>query len=54
MHSLNHSGSLIPAIIIIVIVIIRTYLEDETLKKELTGYIEYSKKVKYRIIPFIW
>jgi protein-S-isoprenylcysteine O-methyltransferase Ste14 len=45
---------LIPAIITIVIVMMRTYLEDETLKKELTGYIDYSKKVKYRIIPFIW
>ena len=45
---------LIPAIIAIVIVFIRTYLEDETLKQELTGYIEYSKKVKYRIIPLLW
>jgi len=44
----------IPAILTIIVVFIRTYLEDETLKKELTGYIEYSKKVKYRIIPFVW
>ncbi len=35
-------------------VLIRTYLEDSTLKKELPGYIEYSKKVKYRLIPYIW
>ena len=45
---------LVPVFIIIVLVFIRTYLEDNTLKKELTGYIEYSNKVKYRIIPFIW
>ena len=24
------------------------------LEKELDGYIEYKKKVKYRLIPFIW
>ncbi len=28
--------------------------EEEFLKKELKGYSEYIKKVKYRIIPFIW
>ena len=28
--------------------------EEEFLKKELEGYEEYTKKVKYRMIPFIW
>ncbi len=28
--------------------------EEEFLKKELNGYSEYTKKVKYRLIPFIW
>ena len=28
--------------------------EEEVLEKELKGYSEYKKKVKYRIIPFIW
>ena len=28
--------------------------EEEFLKKELAGYSEYMKKVKYRLIPFIW
>ena len=28
--------------------------EEEFLEKELDGYIEYKKKVKYRLIPFIW
>lgn len=37
-----------------VVIIIRTELEDEMLKKGLSGYEEYSKKVKYRLIPFIW
>lgn len=28
--------------------------EEEYLEKELTGYCEYKKKVKYRLIPFLW
>ena len=28
--------------------------EEEVLEKGLEGYSEYKKKVKYRIIPFIW
>ena len=28
--------------------------EEELLEKELVGYSEYKKKVKYKLIPFIW
>lgn len=28
--------------------------EEAILEKELTGYIEYKKKVKYKLIPYIW
>ena len=28
--------------------------EEEVLERELKGYSEYKKKVKYRMIPFIW
>ena len=28
--------------------------EEKFLEKELDGYTEYKKKVKYRMIPFIW
>lgn len=41
-------------IITVVIIIIRTALEDSMLKKELEGYFEYTKQTKYRLIPFIW
>jgi len=37
-----------------ILLIIRTSLEDKTLKNELDGYLEYSNKVKYKLIPFIW
>ena len=45
---------LIPQGIFILFMIVRTKLEDDTLKKELPGYAEYAKKVKYRLIPGIW
>ena len=44
----------IPSVAAIVVIVIRTRMEDRTLLSELEGYIEYSKKVKYRLIPGIW
>lgn len=45
---------LIPAIIIIFLVFWRTNMEDKTLKNELPGYNDYVKRVKFRLIPYIW
>ncbi len=36
------------------VIIVRLKDEEELLTKELPGYEEYKKKVKYRILPFIW
>lgn len=41
-------------IMYLILIILRTYLEDETLKKELDGYKEYTTQVRYRLIPGIW
>lgn len=46
--------SIIPVALLIILHITRTYLEDETLRKELGGYPEYSLKTRYRIIPYVW
>lgn len=46
--------ALIPAGFMIILLIIRTYLEDITLQKELSGYTDYAKKVRYRLLPGIW
>lgn len=37
-----------------VIIVIRLTDEEELLTKELPGYCQYKRKVKYRIIPFVW
>ena len=50
-------GSVISFIIFLVypfIISKRIKNEEEVLEKELKGYSEYKKKVKYKMIPFIW
>ena len=50
-------GSIISFLIFLIypfIIIIRINNEEKVLKKELKGYKEYMKKVKYKLIPFIW
>lgn len=46
--------SIIPTVTAIILLFIRTYFEDETLKKELSGYSGYTQKTKQRLIPKIW
>lgn len=36
------------------VIVVRLKDEEALLTQELPGYEEYKKKVKYRIIPFIW
>jgi protein-S-isoprenylcysteine O-methyltransferase Ste14 len=37
-----------------ILLLLRTALEDHTLQNELTGYADYSRQVRYRLIPGIW
>ncbi len=37
-----------------ILFILRTMLEDRTLRAELTGYGEYVHQVHYRLVPGIW
>lgn len=45
---------LVPAGIIVILLLVRTALEDKTLRNELDGYAEYADKVKYRLLPWVW
>ena len=50
-------GSVISFIIFLIypfIISKRIKNEEEVLEKELVGYTDYKKKVKYKLIPFIW
>jgi len=46
--------ALIPGAMIGALFIIRTALEDRTLQRELPGYTEYTRRVRYRLLPWIW
>jgi protein-S-isoprenylcysteine O-methyltransferase Ste14 len=46
--------ALVPAILIGVLMVIRTALEDHTLQAELPGYAEYAQRVRYRLLPGVW
>ncbi len=39
---------------VIALIVSRIFNEEEVLSKDLKGYKEYTKKVKYRLIPGIW
>ena len=32
----------------------RTALEDQTLRRELSGYQEYCAQTRYRLVPRLW
>jgi protein-S-isoprenylcysteine O-methyltransferase Ste14 len=46
--------SIIPIGSLVILFLVRTNLEDRTLKNELKGYLEYANKTRYRLIPYIW
>ncbi len=52
--ALNSLWALIPTGLYAIVFVIRTYLEDATLQKELPGYADYAARVRYRLIPKIW
>ena len=50
-------GSIISFVVFLmypILISFRIINEEKLLEEELIGYSEYKKKVKYRLIPFIW
>ncbi len=46
--------SFVPVVVITVLYVIRTALEDRTLQEELPGYADYARRTRYRLLPGIW
>jgi len=46
--------ALIPAVLIDILFVVRTAMEDRTLMEELPGYSEYASRTRYRLFPGIW
>jgi protein-S-isoprenylcysteine O-methyltransferase Ste14 len=34
--------------------VLRILVEEQFLRRELAGYDAYTKRVRYRLIPFLW
>jgi protein-S-isoprenylcysteine O-methyltransferase Ste14 len=46
--------ALIPEGLVTCLFIVRTALEDRTLREELDGYEDYALHVRYRLLPGVW
>jgi protein-S-isoprenylcysteine O-methyltransferase Ste14 len=52
--ALGSLWAFLPVLGFTVVLLLRTSKEDAMLRNELPGYLEYARKVKYRLIPGIW
>lgn len=51
---LGSTWALVPAAAAIACVVVRTALEDRTLRRELPGYEEYAQHTRDKLIPGVW
>ncbi len=51
---LSSVWSLVPAVVVMIVMVMRTALEDAALHKELPGYQDYAQKTRYRLLPGLW
>jgi protein-S-isoprenylcysteine O-methyltransferase Ste14 len=51
---LDSGWAFVPAVFLVIVLVIRTSLEDKVLQVELEGYSEYADKVRYRLFPGVW
>ena len=51
---LNSIYAFLLAVVTTLITVLRTSLEDRTLRRELPGYQQYTQSVRYRLIPLVW
>lgn len=51
---LDSAWAFVPAAFLTIAMVIRTELEDRTLREQLEGYREYARKVRYRLVPGVW
>lgn len=46
--------ALLPGGLSALLMLVRTALEDRTLQRELAGYVDYTRHVRYRLLPGVW
>lgn len=51
---LDSVWAFLPYLLTAIIILRRTFLEDQTLAEELPGYAAYRQRVKFRLLPGVW
>jgi protein-S-isoprenylcysteine O-methyltransferase Ste14 len=51
---LGSDWAMLPTGLLIGLVVIRTVLEDRALQAELPGYLGYTRRVPFRLLPGLW
>jgi len=52
--ALGSRAAIATTIVIALVLVLRTALEDRTLQAELDGYAQYARKVRFRLVPGLW
>ena len=51
---LGSAWTFIPAGLVALLFVVRTHLEDHTLRRELQGYEQYAQRTRFRLVPWVW
>lgn len=51
---LDSIWAFVPAILLVILIILRTAMEDRVLQEKLKEHKEYTYRVRYRLFPLIW
>jgi len=51
---LDSRWAFLPTAFTMILMVIRTALEDRALQDELEGYRDYARRVRYRLLPGVW
>ena len=51
---MGSAWALVPFVLLVILFVWRTALEDRALQRELPGYADYAQVTRYRLVPGIW
>jgi len=51
---LGSAWTFVPAGLVALLFVVRTHLEDHTLRRELQGYEQYAQRTRFRLVPWVW
>ena len=49
----SYAGALV-ALVPCLMLVLRIFVEEGFLRRELAGYEAYAERVRYRLVPFVW